>query len=84
MYTINVTEPLERTVMKVLGFHIGKEQGTKKPAFIRDVKAMGFRIDERVLRATVQSLRKQGAEQEKVLKAAAFERWGARQFRLEL
>jgi hypothetical protein len=50
----------ERAVLRVLGFHIGRENAVGREALVMAVHKLGFPVHERVVRACINQLRKDG------------------------
>ena len=51
---------LEKAVVQVLKYHVGKEQAIKKDAILADLKNMGYTPHERQFRDAVRNLRRDG------------------------
>lgn len=57
----NMPAGLDRAVLRILGFHQGRDKAIKKQDFIEQLGTMGFRVrDERILRAQIDELQRQG------------------------
>lgn len=47
---------LDRAVLRVLSFHVGKDHAIKKPDLQRRLADVGFRVHERIIRAQIELL----------------------------
>jgi hypothetical protein len=51
---------LGRTVLKILGFHVGKDRAISRGALVDNVSRMGLHMHERAVRACINEMRKNG------------------------
>ena len=51
---------LDRAVLRVLGFHPGREAAISRADLLRELANHGFRVPDRAARATINQLRKLG------------------------
>lgn len=51
---------LERALLRVLSYHIGKDKAISKPDLLADLARMGFRVHERQARKAIEELRNNG------------------------
>lgn len=51
---------VERALLRILTFHVGSDQAIVKEKLIADLKKHGFVVEERVIRALINDLRKRG------------------------
>jgi hypothetical protein len=51
---------LERAMLRILSFHIGKNHAISKPQLLRDLGRSGFHVSERQARGEIVELRKHG------------------------
>lgn len=56
----NMPVGLERSILSILRFHVGKENAISKPQLLADLKNMGMHSNERQARAAIVELRKHG------------------------
>jgi len=58
---LKALEPgVERALLRVLSWHVGKESAITKPNILIGIKQHGFTVHERAFRALVNDLRKRG------------------------
>ncbi len=51
---------LDRALLRIISMHQGLDQAIGKPALLADLGRMGFGVNERQVRRTIQELRKAG------------------------
>ena len=51
---------LDRAVLRILSFHVGRRAAISRPELLGALAAVGFQVHERAARATVNQLRKAG------------------------
>lgn len=56
----NLPEGLDRALLRVLSFHVGRQNAIVKGDILRDLALHGYRVNERTFRAQVNQLRKDG------------------------
>lgn len=56
----NMPAGIDRGIMSVLRFHVGKERAIQKGEIIEDMKRMGYYCHERQFRERIHELRRQG------------------------
>jgi hypothetical protein len=56
----NLPPGLDRAVLRVIGFHTGIDSAISRADLVSEVARMGFKVHERVLRLTINQLRKRG------------------------
>jgi len=56
----NMPHGIERAMLRVLSYHMGKENAISKPDLMLELKRLGFRTSERQARACIVELRKHG------------------------
>lgn len=56
----NMPAGIDRGIMNVLRFHVGKERAIQKGEILEDMKCMGYYCHERQFRERIHELRRQG------------------------
>jgi DNA-binding transcriptional regulator PaaX len=56
----NLPAGLDRAVLRVLSFHVGRGQAISRQDLLADLHQLGFRVHERAARAQISQLRKAG------------------------
>ncbi len=51
---------LERALLRVLSYHIGKDNAISRPELLNDLARMGFRVHDRQARKGIEELRNNG------------------------
>jgi hypothetical protein len=51
---------LDRAILRVLSFHQGRKQAISRGRLVDDLARLGFEVNERVMRASINALRKAG------------------------
>lgn len=59
--TANMPAGLDRAVLRILGFHQGRDKAIKKQDFLKRLAMVGFQLrDDRILRKQIDELQRQG------------------------
>jgi hypothetical protein len=56
----NMPHGIERAMLRILSFHVGKDHAIDKPTLMSELKNSGFHTNERQARSTIVDLRKHG------------------------
>jgi len=56
----DIPEKLERKILDTLHYHVGRDSAIKKRVLMAQLTRLGFRTNERQIRAIVNKLRKEG------------------------
>jgi hypothetical protein len=59
-YSVDVPYGLDQALLRILGFHVGREKAISRGELVKALEMHGFKVGERVARAGVNELRKTG------------------------